>query len=88
MSDSIWLLLGLLLLSYLGSNLVGGRAIRGFGLPSNAEYLVLGFAIGPHALQARTSSGSRLPTSAGATSCASPLTYESWTSSTSVSIAV
>lgn len=50
MSDGIWLLLGLLLLAYLGSNLVGGRAIRGFGLPSNAEYLVLGFAIGPHAL--------------------------------------
>lgn len=50
MSEGIWLLLGLLLLAYLGSNLVGGRAIRGFGLPSNSEYLVLGFAIGPHAL--------------------------------------
>jgi hypothetical protein len=50
LSDGIWLLLGLLLLAYLGSNLVGGRAIRGFGLASNSEYLVLGFAIGPHAL--------------------------------------
>lgn len=50
MSDGIWLLLGLLLLAYVGSNLVGGRAIRGFGLPSNSEYLVLGFALGPHAL--------------------------------------
>jgi hypothetical protein len=29
---------------------VGGRAIRGFGLPSGSEYLVLGFALGPHAL--------------------------------------
>lgn len=50
MSDAIWLLLGLLLLAYLGSNLVGGRAIRGFGLPSGSEYLVLGFALGPHVL--------------------------------------
>ncbi len=50
MSDGIWLLLGLLLLAYLGSSLVGGRAIRGFGLPSGAEYLVLGFALGPHVL--------------------------------------
>lgn len=50
MSEGIWLLLGLLLLAYLGSNLVGGRAIRGFGLPSGSEYLVLGFALGPHVL--------------------------------------
>ena len=50
MSDGIWLLLGLLLLAYLGSNLVGGRAIRGFGLPSGSEYLVLGFVLGPHVL--------------------------------------
>ncbi|HEY6080057.1 MAG TPA: potassium transporter Kef [Polyangiaceae bacterium] len=50
MSDGIWLMLGLLLLAYVGSNLVGGRAIRGFGLPSGSEYLVLGFALGPHAL--------------------------------------
>lgn len=50
MSDGIWLMLGLLLLAYLGSNLVGGRAIRGFGLPSGSEYLVLGFALGPHLL--------------------------------------
>ncbi len=50
MSDGIWLLLGLLLLAYLGSNLVGGRAIRGFGLPSGSEYLVLGFGLGPHVL--------------------------------------
>jgi len=49
-NEGIGLLLGLLLLAYLGSSLVGGRAIRGFGLPSGAEYLVLGFAIGPHVL--------------------------------------
>jgi hypothetical protein len=49
-SEGIGLLLGLLLLAYLGSSLVGGRAIRGFGLPSNSEYLVLGFALGPHVL--------------------------------------
>src|SRR5690242_19568524 len=30
--------------------LVGGRTIRGFGLPSGAEYLVLGVAVGPHGL--------------------------------------
>jgi Kef-type K+ transport system membrane component KefB len=42
--------MGLLLLSYLGSFLVGGRSIRGFGLPSGAEYVVLGLAIGPSVL--------------------------------------
>ena len=45
MSDGQWLRLGLLLRAYLGSNLVSGRAIRGFGLPSGSEYLVLGFAL-------------------------------------------
>lgn len=43
-------LLGLLVLAYVGSMLVSGRTIRGFGLPSGAEYLVLGVIIGPHAL--------------------------------------
>lgn len=43
-------LLGLLVLAYVGSMLVSGRTIRGFGLPSGAEYLVLGFVVGPHAL--------------------------------------
>lgn len=50
MSDAIWLLLGLLLLSYLGSFLFGGHAIRGFGLPSGVEYVVLGFLVGPAVL--------------------------------------
>lgn len=40
-------LLGLLLLSYLGTFLVGGRAARGFGLSSGVEYVVLGFLLGP-----------------------------------------
>jgi len=48
--NEVWLLLGLLVLAFLGSILVGGRAIRGFGLTSGAEYLVLGFVLGPHVL--------------------------------------
>jgi Kef-type K+ transport system membrane component KefB len=48
--NSIWLLMGLLLLSYVGSFLVGGRAIRGVGLPSGTEYVVFGFLLGPSAL--------------------------------------
>jgi hypothetical protein len=49
-------LLGLLVLAYVGSMLVSGRTIRGFGLPSGAEYLVLGVVIGPHALGVLTRS--------------------------------
>lgn len=48
--SNIWLLLGLLVLAYTGTMLVGGRAIRGYGLPSGAEYLLLGFVLGPHVL--------------------------------------
>lgn len=48
--NAILLLLGLLGLSYLGSMLRGDRAIRGLGLPSGAEYLCLGVALGSHAL--------------------------------------
>jgi hypothetical protein len=48
--NGLLLLMGLLVLSYIGSFLVGGRAIRGFGLPSGSEYLVLGFVIGPSVL--------------------------------------
>ncbi|HEY4122841.1 MAG TPA: potassium transporter Kef, partial [Byssovorax sp.] len=50
MSSTIWLLMGLLLLSYIGSFLASGRAIRGVGLPSGVEYIVLGFVLGPDAL--------------------------------------
>lgn len=48
--NPIVLLMGLLGLAYLGSFLVGGRAIRGFGLPSGAEYITLGFLFGPWVL--------------------------------------
>lgn len=48
--SAIGLLLGLLVLSYFGSILVGDRTIRGFGLPSGAEYLLLGFVLGPQVL--------------------------------------
>jgi Kef-type K+ transport system membrane component KefB len=47
---AIWTLIGLLVLAYVGGFLFGGHAIRGFGLPSSAEYVVLGFVLGPHVL--------------------------------------
>ncbi len=48
--SGIWLLLGLLVLAYTGSMLVGGRALRGYGLPSGVEFVLLGFVFGPHLL--------------------------------------
>jgi hypothetical protein len=48
--NAILLLTGLLVLSYIGSFLVGGRTIRGVGLPSGSEYVALGFMLGPVAL--------------------------------------
>jgi len=48
--SAIGLLLGLLVLSYLGGMLRGTRAIRGFGLPSGSEYLCLGFVFGSQVL--------------------------------------
>ena len=48
--SGVGVLLGLLVIAYIGSILVSGRTIRGFGLPSGAEYLVLGVVLGPHAL--------------------------------------
>lgn len=50
MSGGIAVLLGLLVVAFVSSMLVGGRTIRGFGLASGAEYLVLGVAVGPHGL--------------------------------------
>lgn len=47
--SSIWLLMGLLVLSYAGSFLVGRRGVGG-GLPASTEYVVLGFVLGPGAL--------------------------------------
>ena len=46
--SAIALLMGLLLLSYVGSLIVGGRSAK--GLPSGVEFIGLGFAVGPHAL--------------------------------------
>jgi len=48
--SGVAVLLGLLIVAYVGSMLVGGRTIRGFGLPSGAEYLVLGVVVGPNVL--------------------------------------
>jgi len=46
--SAIALLMGLLVLSYIGSLLVGTGKKR--GLPSGIEFIGLGFAVGPHAL--------------------------------------
>jgi Kef-type K+ transport system membrane component KefB len=47
--NAVLILVGLLVLSYLGSFLFG-RSVRGIGLPSGVEYAALGFVLGPHAL--------------------------------------
>jgi hypothetical protein len=48
--NALLLLMGLLVLSYIASFLMGGRGTRGVGLASGAEYVALGLALGPHAL--------------------------------------
>jgi hypothetical protein len=48
------LLLALLGISYVGSMLMGGRGLRGYGLPSGSEWVLIGFVIGPHALSVVT----------------------------------
>jgi hypothetical protein len=48
--NPVLLLVGLLVLSSLGSFLFGGRTSRGAGLPSGIEYVALGFLFGPHVL--------------------------------------
>ena len=50
-------LMGLLVVAYFGSMLVGGRAIRGYGLPSGTEFLLLGIFIGPKFMGFLTRSG-------------------------------
>lgn len=50
--SSMAVFVGLLVLAYFGSILMGGRSIRGYGLPSGAEYLLLGFIVGPSVLGA------------------------------------
>ena len=42
----------LLVVAYLGGFLMGGRGLRGRGLPSGSEWVVLGFVVGPSALGA------------------------------------
>ena len=48
--SAVLLLTGLLVLAYLGSFLVGGRTVRGAGLPSGVEYVALGFVLGPQVM--------------------------------------
>ena len=45
------LLVGLLVVAYFGSLFMSGRALRGYGLPSGSEWLVLGFVLGPSVLK-------------------------------------
>jgi hypothetical protein len=47
--SSVALLLGLLVVAYVGSSLMSGKG-AGYRLPSGAEYLLLGLALGPYAL--------------------------------------
>lgn len=42
-----WLLLGLLAFAYFGSHVARGRGVRGFGLPSGSEWILIGIALGP-----------------------------------------
>jgi hypothetical protein len=49
-NNAALLLVGLLVLSYLGSFLVSRRTVSGAGLPSGVEYTALGFALGPQVL--------------------------------------
>lgn len=48
--NAVNILGGVLVLVYFGSILVGGRAVRGHGLPSGTEFLLFGFIIGPNVL--------------------------------------
>lgn len=48
--SSLGLFVTLLGLAYLGSILLDGRSLRGYGLPSGAEYLGLGLLAGPYGL--------------------------------------
>lgn len=48
--NAIALLLALLVVAYIGSSLSVARGVRGYGLPSGVEYVLLGAALGPSAL--------------------------------------
>src|SRR5512133_476434 len=45
-----WLLLGLLAFAYFGSHVARGRGVRGFGLPSGSEWILIGILFGPQLL--------------------------------------
>ena len=46
-----WLLLGLLVTGAIGNRIRHGGRLRGFGLPSGSESLLLGLSLGPHGLE-------------------------------------
>lgn len=48
--SAIGVLVGLLFAAYAGSMLMGGRRLRGHGLPSGSEWLAVGFFLGPAVL--------------------------------------
>ena len=48
--SAVLVLMGLLVLAYLGSFLVAGRTATGVGLPSGVEFAALGFVLGPRVL--------------------------------------
>jgi hypothetical protein len=48
--NAVALLVGLLVLSYLGSFWITRRTAGGVGLPSGVEYAALGLVLGPQAL--------------------------------------
>jgi len=45
-----WLLLGLLVIGAIGNRIRRGGRLRGFGLPSGSESLIVGLLLGPHGL--------------------------------------
>jgi hypothetical protein len=48
--NAVLVLMGLLVLAYLGSFLMAGRTATGVGLPSGVEFAALGFVLGPRVL--------------------------------------
>jgi len=50
--STLYLLFALLVIAYLGGFLMGGRGLRGRGLPSGSEWVVLGIVVGPSTLGA------------------------------------
>lgn len=48
--STLYLLFFLLVISYVGGFLVGGRRVRGRGLPAGSEWVLVGFVVGPSVL--------------------------------------